>query len=761
MKFEEKHIYKDFVVVGAGMPGIVAAIQAARLGLSVALINDRGYLGGNASAEIRTPIGGADGEQEFNFYSREGGILEEIRLENLHRNPQGNPYIWDTVLNDFVYHEKNIELYLETNIDEIRTKSENQIEWVSGSQQDSEIQFYFHADYFLDDTGDGTVGYLAGADYRMGRESKKDFGERIAPDKPDDYVIPSTFTFFAKDAGEPVKYIPPDFALDLTKTDVLKHRSIPQNLFHRFQWYYELGGKMNQIKDIREIINKHLSLVYGIWDYIKNSGKYNSENYDLEYVSCIPGKRESRRLMGDYILTESDVVKQKEFNDVVGHGGWAIDLHAIEGFFDTAPENHWIYLKGIYQIPYRSGYSRNVENLFVAGRIMSTSHVAFGSTRVIATLCTLGQAIGAAVYLCKKHQLGPRQAYQERIRDLQQLLLKEDQYVVGIKNNDKDKVREATITASSVRKCELTNPDDSIDANRALGLIAPVRKHVDSISLLVKNKEKTALSYSVYQPDRKYNYSPDKKITAGELELPPSRDLRWVEIPVDVDINEDKLFLTIEENEKLCLGTTQKSLPGVISLRKCPNDNERILDVFTLKPKDYIWREIESVGKKKKSIGAGLLHSAKESFGLRSLCFRINPEQDVYGPDNVNLSYARPYGLPNLWVSEDREQKEWIEIDFDRPQSIRELILYFDSNFNFTLRNIGKKYNFNVIPTIVKDYRVYYKDQDKYRELARVEDNYQRVNKLRVKQVRTNKIKIEFLATNGHSGIHIYEVRAY
>jgi len=405
--FEKKHIYKDLVVVGAGMSGIVAAIQAARLGLNVALVNERGYLGGNASAEIRIGIGGADGS-ESNFYSREGGIIEEIRLKNLYRNPQGNPYIWDTVLRDFVYNEKNIELFLETNIDKVKMGKKNEIEWVSGSQQDSEIRFYFHAPYFLDDTGDGTVGYLSGADYRTGREGKEEFGERIAPDEPDDYVIPSTLTFLAKDVGKPVKYIPPDFALDLTKTDVLKHRSIPKSSFHHFKWYYELGGKMDQVRDIREIIRRHMSLVYGIWDYIKNSGKYDSKNYDLEYVACIPGKRESRRLMGDYILIEKDVVEQKEFDDVVGHGGWPIDLHAIEGFFDTAPTTRFIFLKGIYQIPYRTGYSRNVSNLFFAGRCMSTSHVVFGTTRVIGTLCTLGQAVGAAAYLCKKYQLTPR-----------------------------------------------------------------------------------------------------------------------------------------------------------------------------------------------------------------------------------------------------------------------------------------------------------------------------------------------------------------
>jgi len=741
--FEKKHVYKDLVVVGAGMPGIVAAIQAARLGLKVALVNDRGYLGGNASAEIRVDIGGADAS-ELNFYSREGGIIEEIRLENLHRNPQGNPYIWDTVLRDFVYREKNIELFLETNIDEVKMKNKDEIEWVSGSQQDSETRFYFHADYFLDDTGDGTVGYLAGADYRTGREGKGEFGERLAPDEPDDYVLPSSLIFVAKDVGKPVKYIPPDFALDLTKTDVLKHRSIPKSSFHRFQWYYELGGKMDQVRDIREIIRRHMSLVYGIWDYIKNSGKYNSENYDLEYVACIPGKRESRRLMGDYILTERDVVEQKEFDDVVGHGGWPIDLHAIEGFFDTAPINTFVILKGIYQIPYRTGYSRNVSNLFFAGRCMSTSHVAFGTTRVIGTLCTLGQALGAAAYLCKKYQLTPRGIYKEKIKELQQLLLKEDQYVVGVKNEDKkDKVRDATITVSSTKRCELTSPDDLVRADHDLGLIIPVRKHLDAVSLLIKSSKPTLLSYIVYQPDKKYNYSPDKRIAAGQIELQPSEELHWVKIPIDADINEDKLFLIIERNENLHLGVTQKSLPGVISLRKHANNNDRMIDAFTLKPKKYMW--------------------GKSS----SLCFKLSPEQEIYRADNINNGYARPYGLPNLWISEDlnRKGKEWVEIDFGKLESISELDLYFDSDLDFRLININNEdmppYEFNAIPSIVKNYCVYYSDQGKYKELTRVEDNYQRVNRLYFEKIRTNKIRIEFTATNGCSAVHLYEVRAY
>lgn len=756
MRFEESDVHKDLVIVGAGMPGLVAAIQAARLGLTIALISDRGYLGGNASAEIRVPVSGADGEQELNFYSREGGILEEIRLENLYRNPQGNPYSWDGVLRDFVLREKSIELFMETNIDEVEMKNEKEIEFVRGSQADSETKYRFFAEYFIDDTGDGTIGSLAGADFRIGREGKEEFGEQIAPDMPDDFVLPSTLTFTAKDVGKAVRYVRPDSALDLSKTDILKHRTIPKDIFHRSQWYYEIGGSLDQVKDIREIVEKHQSLVYGIWDHIKNSGEFDSENYDLEFVSCIPGKRESRRLTGDYTLTERDVVNQAEFEDAVGHGGWAIDLHAIEGFFDTAPENSWIYLKGIYQIPYRTGYSRNIDNLFMVGRCISTSHVAFGSTRVMATLCTLAQAVGAAAYLCKEHRLNPRGVYEKKIAELQQLLLREDQYIVGVKSLDEDeRGHGATITASSVRQCELTDPDESIRATQDLRLILPITKHIDSVSLLVDGDENTALKYHAHRPDKKYNYSCDEEVAGGEINIAPSGGFRWIDIPVGADIDGDKLILTIERNEKLRFGATRQSLPGVITLSLQPNEQERILDVFTLQSKSHIWKRINRIDEGQP------VHTESMDVSPYNLCFKISPVQEVYGPENIGNGYSRPYGLPNCWVSNGLEKSEWVEMAFDKPQTIDTLILYLDSNLDCQVWNVRREQDETVMPTLVKNYRVYCNDGKEWKKLTEVRDNHQRVNKLNFKKVKTDGIRIEFYSTNGCPDIRLYEARVY
>ena len=311
MKNRSIDIYADYVVVGGGLPGMCSAIQAARMGLKTVLINNRPYFGGNASAELMISVGGATWMQEFNFHARETGVIEEILLEDQKRNPHDNRWIWNTVLLDILMKEKNLTLYPNTCIDEVVKKKDDEIEYVAGLQITTETNYRFHAPIFADDTGDGTVAYLSGAEYRYGREAKAEFHERIAPDVEDSSVLPSTMVFFADKRDYPVPYYAPAFATDITKTYVLDYREIPQKGFEQFQWFYEIDGRLDQVYEAETITEHHRALVYGIWDYIKNSGKYPAENYELSYISPIPGNRESRRFLGDYILTESDIVNRK------------------------------------------------------------------------------------------------------------------------------------------------------------------------------------------------------------------------------------------------------------------------------------------------------------------------------------------------------------------------------------------------------------------------------------------------------------------
>ena len=763
--FEIKKIKKEFIVIGAGLSGIVSAVQAARLGLSTALINNRGYLGGNASAEIQKWPDGASSCSEFNFYALEGGILLEILLENLWFNPQGNPYIWEAVLRDFLYKEPNLVLFLNTNIDEVQMKNESLIRCVKGSQQGSEIRYEFYGKFFLDDTGDGTIGFLSGAEYRIGRESKNEFNERIAPENSDCFVTPSTLNFLAKNIGREIKFIPPHFAINIEDTDILKYRKIPNHQFYNYQWYYEIGGKLDQIKDSQEIIKKHYELIFGIWDYIKNSGKFNSKNYDFTYIASIPGKRESRRLVGDYILNENDIVNQKNFKDAVGYGGRAIDLHAIEGIFSKEPENCYYLLKGLYQIPFRCGYSKNINNLFFAGRDMSTTHVAFGSTRVNSTLCTLAQALGAAVYICKKTGAMPREIHNLYIDDLQQLLLKEDHFSPGIKNIDKnDKIKNSDILASSVKECKITKAYKEEQVEHDYAIILPLISRINDISLLVKNSKPCILRYDIYEPHDPANWSPDKKVYGNFVEIEPSDVLRWINLPVNFVPTKNKLFLKIYKNSAVILGISNKKLTGVINLRKERCRINRIFDACTLEKKEYVWQQL-----------------------INTICFKINPKQKVYGPENVANGFRRPYILPNLWMSSTLKEKETLQISFKKEEEISKIILYFDPDFNIDYFPLPQttpgraayasvdaesqlyskviKMGFNgvknAVPTIVKDYNIYCEIDRKRKKITEIRNNYQRKNIIRIKSLKTKKVWIEFIKTNGNEFIRVFEIRIY
>lgn len=738
MEFKSYEVVKDLIVVGGGMPGICAAVQAARHGLTVALINNRGYLGGNASAEAFVSVSGATGTQEFNFYARESGILEEIMLENLHRNPQGNRFIWDTVLLDFVLREKSIELFQNTNVDRVEVKEHKTIVYASGVQSTTEKRFNFFGRCFLDDTGDGTLGYLAGAEFRKGREAKEEFNESLAPDKADHYVLPSTLNFTAHDTGKPVTYIAPDFAIDLTKTEALKYRVIPKDHFHASCWFYEVGGELDQIEDNEEIIQKHRELIYGIWDYIKNSGEYPSENYDLSYVSCIPGKRESRRLMGDYILKEEDIVLQKDFEDTVGYGGWSIDLHAVHGFFSKDLVNRHVFLKGIYQIPYRTGYSKNIDNLFMAGRCMSTTHVAFGSTRVMATLSTLGQALGTAAYLCKKYETTPRGIYQNHIKELQQLIIKNDQFVVGESGEDANNLmRGADIKVSSVKKCELKNQTGSLKLEKDMGILVPVKEHIKSIYLLVRSSKDVHINYTVYVPNKKENYNPENKIAAHWAFVKASSKFAWVELPIDKEIDHSKVFVELAAEAALEIAVTGSRLTGVDCMQKEASNQSTILDVDTFEQKKYLWKRM------------------KDTF-----CFTLSQEEDIYGARNIHNGYIRPYGLPNLWISDNKIEGEYVQIDFKREKEIRKITMTFDSDLDMWLWNT-KYHDSNAISSVVRDYTVYYKTNGGYEKLTEVKGNFQRVNRLRFDPIRTEEIKIVFQATHGSPCTGVYAMDVY
>ncbi|MDE7142334.1 MAG: FAD-dependent oxidoreductase, partial [Muribaculaceae bacterium] len=447
----------DVVVVGGGLTGVCCALTAARRGTRVILVQDRPVLGGNASSEVRLwALGATSHMGNNNRWSREGGAIDEIMTENVYRNREGNPVIFDTVLLDLVMREPNITMMLNTVVYKVEKSADDMIDHVVAYNPINETHYEISGRFFADCSGDGLVGYLAGAPYRMGSEDRAVYGEGFTPDKQTyGELLGHTILFYMKDTGKPVEYVAPDFALK----DVEKHISKIHNdeyfsIHHHGckYWWIEYGGRLDTIHDSEDIKHELWKVVYGIWNYIKNSGRFpEMSTYTLEWVGTIPGKRESRRMQGLYTLTQQDIIEQRTHYDAVSYGGWAIDLHPSNGVYaDGRACNQW-HSKGVYQIPYRCYLGANIRNLMFGGRIMSSSHVANGSTRVMCTSASGGQAIGTALSLCvEKNRMPFDYVGRDLIGELQQALVEGGQYIPGLDmRDDANLLHSAKVSASS------------------------------------------------------------------------------------------------------------------------------------------------------------------------------------------------------------------------------------------------------------------------------------------------------------------------
>lgn len=447
---------KDYkvIVIGGGMAGVCAAIASAREGEKTALINNRPVLGGNASSEIRMHICGAD-YHGFRKNARETGIIEEILLDNKMVNKSNSFSILDTILWEKTRFQENLDLYLNTHITDL-IKAEDKVIKVIGEQLTTEKIFELNGEIFIDATGDGTIAYLSGAEYMSGREGKDKFGEKFAPETSDNHTMGNTLLFSAVDMGKKVEFIKPSWANTYQEEDLAyrQHHEINSGY-----WWIEIGGDdLDVIQDGEVIRDELLKAVYGVWDHIKNSGNHNADNFALDWVGFLPGKRESRRIVGDYILKEQDLFEGRIFDDAIAYGGWPMDMHTVGGIRTRREPNDFIMMEDLYTIPYRSIYSKNIKNLMVAGRDISASHMAFGSTRVMATCAVIGQAAGTAAAMCTNKKVFPREI-NEHIHELQQKLMKADCYIPGFKNEDiGDLALNSKISASSfLENCQPEN----------------------------------------------------------------------------------------------------------------------------------------------------------------------------------------------------------------------------------------------------------------------------------------------------------------
>jgi len=435
------------VVVGGGVTGVCAALAAARSGVTTILIQDRPVLGGNSSSEIRMHILGADYSGVPHW--RETGIIEELRLENQVRNPQHSPSMWDLILWERVNYQPNLTLLLNT-VMTACSKESDLIRSIDCCQFRTERFFSVQGKVFIDCTGDGTLGYLAGNSYRVGREGRAEFGESLAPEKPEPYTMGNSLLFQARDMGTPMPFTAPEWAHKYpTDQDIGRnHKS-----FEYGYWWIEWGGMLDTIADDDRIREELLKILFGVWDHIKNHGDHGADNWALEWFGFLPGRRESRRLQGKYTLREQDITSGRIFPDEVAYGGWPIDDHRSQGFDYKKSDFYYQHrINKLYSVPLSSLYSTQVKNLFMGGRAISASHVAFSSTRVMATCALIGQGAGTAAAYCASRGIAPEQLSRTDLEAVKQEILKQDGYLLGTSNADlAELARKAKISSGSAK----------------------------------------------------------------------------------------------------------------------------------------------------------------------------------------------------------------------------------------------------------------------------------------------------------------------
>jgi len=454
-RFETEVHEVDLCVVGGGMAGLIAAVSAARHGAQVLLMQDRPVLGGNASSEIRMWICGARGPD-----AKETGLLEEIMLANYYRNRTLKYALWDTVLYEKARYTDGIRLLLNCACQEVTTEGEHIIA-IKGYQTTTQHFHEVRAKYFADCSGDSVLR-IAGAEFRWGREAESEFNESHAPKSPDSHTMGNSILLQTREVGgEHRPFIPPQWALKFKEGDLPNRHLTPTG--ENF-WWLELGGLQNTIADAEILRDELLKVGFGVWDLIKNHPDGRAKDWELEWIGALPGKRENIRYVGDHMLNQNEILAGGKFEDTVAYGGWTMDDHHPAGLYYSGRATVFHHTPSPYGIPYRSLYSRNIGNLFFAGRNISCTHMAMSSTRVMATCSLVGQAAGTAAALAVRHSCSPREVYSHHLHELQEHLMDDDCFLPGFTRAIPELSRQAELSASLGDPGELRSGIDRVYA---------------------------------------------------------------------------------------------------------------------------------------------------------------------------------------------------------------------------------------------------------------------------------------------------------
>ncbi|WP_425400094.1 FAD-dependent oxidoreductase [Aeoliella sp.] len=790
----------DLVVVGGGLAGTCCAITAARAGVQVALVQDRPVLGGNASSEVRLwTLGATSHMGNNNRWSREGGVIDELLVENLYRNPEGNPVIFDTVLLEKVRSEPNITLLLNTSVHDIE-KSDGHIRSARAFCSQNSTEYRLCAPLFCDASGDGVVGFLAGAAFRIGAESRMEFGEQLAPREASNDQLGHSLYFYTRDTGRPVRFVPPKYALD-DITKIPRYRQFNTQEHGCQLWWIEYGGIRDTVHDTEEIKWELWKIVYGVWNMIKNSGRFpEAETLTLEWVGAIPGKRESRRFEGDYMLIQQDIVMQHTHYDAVSYGGWAIDLHPSEGIYsDLAPCTHW-HSKGVYQVPYRTMYSRNVPNLFLTGRIISASHTAFGSIRVMATCAHNAQAVGLAAALCTREGILPRDvAHPSKVVELQQELLRVGQHIPGLELLDEsDLARTATATASSEFQLSSFPPNgDYVCLDQPHALIVPLEAGtVPEFNFIARASEQTTLECQLRTCSRIGNFTPDVVLESITLSVADSSEIKILQNEHQ-QLHAGHKFTPVIRSRNGNGdhgGARQTSMTATKPRLERENSSSTMRLAFNAKLQadqyaficlmanplvevalsDRLCTGVVTVSQKhSKRVATSSKQNPPPGSGIdtfefwvperrpkgKNLAFQSTTPVDTFAAKNTCNGFRRPGTSSNAWVAAIDDPTPSLTLKWDEPQAIKRIELVLDTDLDHAMETVLMQHYENVSPFCVREYRILDgNDQLLFEE----RDNHQTRNVVILEKcVLTDTLKIELVHPSQDIPASIYEVRCY
>jgi hypothetical protein len=740
---EEVHRQFDLVVVGGGISGVCAAISAARNGTKTALVHERSMLGGNSSSEVRLFPEDTPG---CATWVKESGLMDEIHTEERVRNHE--PYLeglmnchWDLVLYEWVTREKNLSLFLNTTMREVEMRDPGHILAIHAAQLGTERQFIFEAPLYVDATGDGVLGYRAGADHLWGPESRDAYHEPLAPEHAAATTMGNTLFFRARDTGKPVPFQKPDWAADFPTEKDLTARS--HSFIDGGYWWIEIAYPMNPIRDNEEIRHELLREALGVWDHIKNkcANKAAAQNYSLEFMGFWPYKREARRLIGDFVLRQSDIQDPGQHPDDVAYGVWGIDIHEPGGLHrrDIPPykppslDQYWEdYGTLPYGIPLRSCYSRNIRNLLMAGRPISTSYVAFASTRVLPTGGVVGQAVGVAAALCRKYQCEPRALADQHTMEIQQLLLRQDCFIPGVENEDSDDLaRDAAVRTGSQATLEFPESDTFHTLRFPAAQLFPVStSRIDAVDLLLESKAShpITLTLGLRAAEHVWDFRSTTDIASAQSTVAPgfrgyvhfrlqtrvsAEKLYYVHLPAHTEIGWALCGNAEGQPSRIPPGSSPADLPGVSR-----------------------WRTIRQE---------------------HSFCLRVSPAQMPYAGLNVVRGASRPDRWSNIYISDPGvDLPAWLELHLPKPRTFNRVEITFDTNINRRDRLALHRY-----PDCVKRYDLQVQSAGGWKTVAEVADNYVRQRIHLFEPVTSDLLRLNIHATNGARSARVYQLRVY